>query len=306
MFTFAFNTFNITGLGRLAMQDILSNFGRQMEALGHECFWSDDGFAAGPDTYCVLTEGFFDNHIETMRQAYEQGVKFIIIATEAPGLTGFNAGLTDELVVRQRTFGNAARYAHAIWHTLPDAGPWYSQFKIPTAHLEIGYSPNSVRHPENPAGLDHDYGFFGSLTERRNKMLHAFARSTVDGHRARVRYVNFDSVQNRDAAMMRCRVVLQIGAHDKMNVLSTSRCATSLHIGRPIIAERHKNPGVWADIVELVHTDVFILRAAKMHARWEAAHAEQMERFKALLPPEKCIGRTIALTLPQPAEAKVA
>lgn len=303
---FQFNTFNITGQGRLAMQDILSNIGRQMEALGHECFWSDDGFAAGPDTYCILTEGFFDNHIETMRQAQEAGVKFIILATEAPGLHGFNAGLTDELVVRQRTFWKAASHAHAIWATILNSVGWYSQFKIPCAYAELGYAPESVRHPENLLGLDHDYGFFGSLTERRNKMLHAFARSTVDGHRARVRYVNFDTVQNRDSAMARCRVILQIRPHDQMAMLSTSRCATAMHIGRPVIAEHHKEPGVWKDIIEFAHPDVFILRAAKMHRRWEAAYAEQFAAFKAILPPEKCIGRTIALTLPPRVEEKVA
>ena len=279
------------------MQDILSNIARQLEALGHECYWADEGFAGGDDTYVLLTEGFFGNHLEVMRDACARGIKFIILATEAPGQTGFNAGLTDELIARQRTFPQAASYAHAIWCTIKDSVPWYSRFGRPAAHLELGYAPASVRHPENPAGLDHDYGFFGSMTPRRYKMLHQFARSKVDGHRARVRYTSFETVHNRDAQMVRCRVILQIRPHEKMAMLSSSRCATALHIGRPVIAEHHVEVGAWKDIIEFAHPDVFTIKAAKMHARWEAAHAEQFERFRALLPPEKCVGETIRLTL---------
>lgn len=298
---FQFNTFNITGLGRVAMQDIFSNICRQMEALGHEAFWTDDGFAHGDDAYVILTEGFFDTHLEVMKQAAESGVKFIIMGTEAPSKDGFNGGLTEELRVRQKTFYKAAEYAVAIWCTILNSVEWYSQFGKPAAFLDLGYAPASVRHPTNPAGLDHDYGFFGSITERRYKMLENFARSRVDGHKARVRAVSFDTVENRDSAMSRCRVVLQIRAHEKMAMLSTSRCSTALHIGRPVIAENHLDPGPWAEIIEFAHPDIFILKAARMHARWQEAHAEQFERFKRLLPPEACVGKTIAATLPHAA-----
>ncbi len=300
MSTFHFSTFNITGLGRLAMQDIISNIGRQMEALGHEMFWTDDGFAEGDDTYVVLCEGFFDNHLAMMREAHAAGVKFIILATETPGAQGFNEGLTDELITRQRTFPEAAKYSAAIWHTSEGSDEWYAQFGIPCAHIELGYAPASMRNPVNV--LDHDFGFFGSMTERRYKVLQKFARSRINGHRALVRYTQFESVEARDMQMARCRVMLQVMAHDVMGRVSTSRCCTAMHIGRPVIAEYHSNPGVWKDIIEFVHPEIFIHRAFKMHARWEAAYAEQFARFKELLAPEKCVGRTIAATLEKSAE----
>ncbi len=291
---FQFNTFNITAIGRLAMQDILSNIGRQMEALGHEMFWSDDGFAQGDDTYVILCEGFFDNHLEVMREAKVAGVKFIIFATETPSALGFNAGLTEEMRVRQRTFGEAAKCAVAIWYSSVGSGEWYAKFGLPVAHIELGYAPNSVRHPQNV--LDHDFGFFGSLTKRRHAILRRVAREKIGDHRALVRYTQFESVEMRDAQMVRCRVILQIRPHEAMGRVSTSRCCTALHIGRPVIAEHHSHPGVWGEIIEFAHHDIFIQRAIRMHGRWEVAYAEQFARFKELLSPEKCVGLTIKET----------
>lgn len=301
MSVFQFTTLNLTGLGRLGMGDIISNIAEQMRALGHEVIWNDDGFAIGDDVYVLIFESFFSVHIDALRQAHAEGAKIIIIATEKPGELGFNSGLTEELIVRQKNFAEATKYACAIWVTIPEWIPWYCKFRLPTAEVALGYAPGLVRSPE-VGEIDHDFGFFGSMTPRRIKVLERLAREKVGDRRALVRYVQFESAEARDMQMARCKVIVQISHHEKMQILSGSRCCTALHIGRPVFAEHHAECGPWKDIIEFAHPDVFAQKAIQMLPRWREAFAEQFAKFKEIMPPEKCVGRTIKETL-EPVEA---
>lgn len=295
MSTFQFSTFNVTPLGRRALEDIISNICRQLDSLGHKSYWCDEAFSLETDTYVVVFEGFLPPHIEFLRACRQDGAKIIIVGTEAPGAHGFNSGLTPELLLRQKLFPAAAHEAAAIWYTVPDSGRWYGTFGPPAAYLELGYAPASVRHPA--AQLDHDFGFFGSMTRRRWKLLQKFARASIGSRKATVRYAELIAGEERDAQMARARVMLQIRAHEKMQNLSTSRLCTAMHIGRPVIAEMHEDPGVWGRIIEFAHPAKFIDQAIDMSKRWQEAYEEQFARFKTLLPPEKCVGRAIEQTL---------
>lgn len=287
---FLFNVWNHIQLGQMSLQDPMSLIGRQLEALGHKAQWANDGFYTAPGTYNILFEGFSPYHVSQMKWCKENGGKIIIIATEEPTEKGFNHGILPDMIRRQAIFPEAAKYADAIWHLVPGCTEWYGQFGTPAAFLDLGYSPGMVRAPESK--LDHDFGFFGSLTPRRQQILDRFVRAGK-----KLRWVQFASCAQRDYEMSRCRVVLQIRAHDEMGLISNSRCCTALHLGRPVIAEPHANPGVWPQIIDFVELDLFVHRAIQMRKQWREVHEQQMARFKTLLSPENCVGKTLNETL---------
>ena len=292
---FLINAANHNKLGQLSLQDVFSLIGRQLEALGHTVQWCNDGLYTGASTCNILLEGFAAPHIDSMRQCHEAGGKIIIIATEEPTPEGFNHGILPDMIRRQRVFPDAAQYADAIWYLVPGCQEWYGQFGTPAAHLDLGYSPGMVRRVG--VQVDHDFGFFGSITPRREQILMRVAASRIDGRRAKVRWVQFASCAERDAEISRCRVVLQLRAHEAMGLLSNSRCCTALHLGCPVIAEPHANPGAWPSIIEFASTDLLVHRAIKMRKSWREVHAAQLARFQHLLSPERCVGRALEATL---------
>ncbi|MEK7749585.1 MAG: hypothetical protein AAB277_01250, partial [Planctomycetota bacterium] len=82
------------------------------------------------------------------------------------------------------------------------------------------------------------FGFFGSLSRRRLKILKTLARYI--GSEKAIRVVSdFPTQDERDAAMRSARVILQIRKYDEMGLVSSSRCNTALCNGRPVIAEPH-------------------------------------------------------------------
>jgi hypothetical protein len=270
---------------------VISLIGRQLEALGHTVEWSNEGLYTAPGTCNILVEGFSEPHIDYMRQCKEAGGRIIIIATEEPTPTGFNHGIIEDMKRRQAIFPEAAKYADAIWHLVPGCTDWYGQFGAPAAFLDLGYSPKMVRSVD--VQLDHDFGFFGSITPRRQKIMQKFADSGL-----KVRQIQFGSCAARDYEMSRCRVILQIRSHEQMGLISNSRCCTALHLGRPVIAEPHANPGKWTEIIEFAPIEFYMQRAVFMRKNWRDAYKAQFNKFKALLSPENCVGRTIENTMP--------
>ena len=102
--------------------------------------------------------------------------------------------------------------------------------------------------------------------------------------------------EHRDREMGRCRVILQIRASDKLGLVSSSRCATALHLGRPVVAEPHKLDGHWKDVVHFSKSlDDFVSDAIKVRAFWQSYHDKQLAQFRKLFSPERCIGEGLSL-----------
>ena len=77
-----------------------------------------------------------------------------------------------------------------------------------------------------------------------------------------------------------------------MGLVSSSRCATALYLGRPVIAEPHdlalSHP--WDKIVKFTHTEQEFLDLTRLTIpRWRDLYQSQLARFKELLPPEVCV-----------------
>jgi hypothetical protein len=83
-------------------------------------------------------------------------------------------------------------------------------------------------------------------------------------------------------------------------MVSSTRCASALYMGRPVVAEPHPYSMPWRDIVSFSSSvEEFYLDATKALDDWRALHRWQLERFERLLPPSFCIGdplRRIGIT----------
>jgi hypothetical protein len=306
MTEFRFHLWNHTDLGRRSLEDVIGIIGKQMRALGHQAGYipEDSGVARsiefiGRDRgYNVVVEGFTPSIVEVIAKAHAHGARFICLATEEPTEQGFNHGTQREMRWRQEIFPAAMPHFDGILHLVPGeaATRWYSQF-APAAQVELGYAPELVMFNRKNARRDPEYefGFFGSLSKRRHKILRRLADLT--GVRNAVRVVmDFPSQNERDAAMQNVKVVVQLRKFDEMGLVSSSRCNTALCNGRPVVAEPHdvalSKP--WDEIVTFTRTlDDFYLQAMLTRQSWQETHRVQLERFARLLPPEVCVGRAL-------------
>jgi hypothetical protein len=209
---FCFNTWNHCPQGQIIVEDITKIMGAQMEALGHEATYRNEGFLMGDDAYNVVLESFADDPrtIESISTAHELGSRFLYVATEEPTDNGFNHGLEPAMIDRQNAFPAAAKFCDGILHLVPGdrVTSWYSQF-APAAYAELGFAPSLVQ-PVDPVEPDHDFGFFGKMTWRRGQML--------DRLRALGSVITIETLDvpraERDAKMRRAKVIVQIRANE--------------------------------------------------------------------------------------------
>lgn len=309
---FLFNMMQHHKVGQATLEDVVNIMGGQLRALGHDCMWdkannsllakdhemdyvltSDDGtqrtvrVSADNPAYNVLVEGFTnDTMMDVVQEHYAKGARFIILATEEPTDKGFNHGIDPEMAKRQFAFHRVADYADAILHLVPgqDVTDWYGQF-APSAYAELGHATGLEKFggPEP----EFDFGFFGSLSPRRHNILHKKLSRYGSVH-----YVcNFPSPADRDREMRRCKVIVQLRKFEEMGLVSSSRCNTALHLGRPVIAEPHDLCKPWDEVVKFSRDErTFYADAAMAKGLWRGLHAAQFNKFKEKFTPEHCIG----------------
>ncbi len=315
---FLFHLFNHNAIGKRSLEDVIGIIGHQLRALGHDAVWDPkndilwkDGVAPETDItywaadkgYNVVVEGFTDWSVEVLRRAHERGARFICLATEEPTQAGFNHGLDPEMVRRQEKFCEVAPYLDAIWHLVPGqrVSDWYSQY-APTAYLELGYAPSLYR-PDPRVVPDFEFGFYGSMSPRREALLRKLAKAT--GTRNAVKVVmDFKSQIDRDIQMRRAKVILQVRKFDEMGLVSSSRCNTALCLGRPVVAEPHDLSQGWEDVVKFTSSESdFIGVALLTRARWREAWERQFAAFRKKFSPEACLGTVLDATVGRVAPA---
>lgn len=302
---FAFNLHNHNEIGQRSLEDVISIIGAQLKALGHYPVWDpkrqQEFVMSGIN---VIVEGFTDYSIRTLTEARAGGARLLMIATEEPSDKGFNQGTQVEMVARQKKFCEAAPLFEGIIHLVPGehVTKWYSQF-APSAHTELGYAPSLVRKDDR-IEPDFDFGFYGSLSRRRHRLLKWLANRT--GKRIKI-MADFGTQAERDREMRRARVLLQIRKFDEMGLVSSSRCNTALCIGRPVVAEPHELSRPWDEVVRFSPTqDAFVSDLMITWATWRGAHAAQFAKFKEKFPPEVCIGKALAMIGLDMSERRVA
>lgn len=304
MANFAFSLFNHNETGARSLHDVIGIIGNQLMALGHTVAWDPDRpltFVKAESGINVIVEGFTDDVTRCVAEARDEGCRFVIVATEDPTDRGFNHGESPEMIMRQRNFPEAAKLADAIFCLVSGeaATRWYSQF-APSAFVELGYARTLVRAPDywEP---EYDFGFFGSLTRRRLKILKRLAASMPGREKAVRIEATMPDQATRDRVIREAKVVVQIRKDDRMGQVSSSRCNTALHLGRPIVAEPHELSHPWDQVVQFTpqrETEDATMRAfldACLMARssWRSLHARQFDRFRALMTPEWCVGRAL-------------
>lgn len=288
---FQFTLFNHNERGRASLEDVIGIIGNQLHALGHTAIWNkmDDHFITRDAGYNIIVEGFTPYIIDRIKHGYENGARFICIATEEPTEKGFNHGRVREMRWRQELFPKAAEYLDAILCLVPGQPvvDWYSQW-APAAYIELGYSPTLVR--KSLIDPPYDFGFFGSVTQRRYQILKRLRKiipNIIIVH-------EFPDQQTRDYSIWHCKVVLQIKKYENAEIVSSSRCNTALCLGRPVLAEPHQHCKPWDEVIhfsksiQAFYDDCMFIRAA-----WKGIHADQFSKFSTLLTPEICIGEPL-------------
>ena len=292
---FIFNLMNHNRIGQSSLEDLVAIVGHQLRALGHTVIYNPGNTelvheSAGIN---VIVEGFTPGSIKILRDYYEKGARYLFIATEEPTPDGFNHGTQKEMVFRQEYFPEAAKMAEAIFYLGPHrhALDWYGQF-APTAYCELGYAPGLMRLSKHEPRFE--FGFFGSLTPRRERILRKLSKRLANRDKAIRVVADFPSQGVRDMMMQDCKVILVLRKFEQMGVLSNSRCNTSLCIGRPVICEPHEYRGLWGDVVAFSQSELtFYDEALAMRKHWREVYEGQVKRFKELMPPEKCVGAAL-------------
>ncbi len=293
-----FNFFlsNHTPAGQRSLEDVISIVGHQLIALGHKAMWdpkNDDLITAGGVN--IIVEGFNDNVVDFVAHWHAKGARFICLATEEPTAVGFNHQATGEMAKRQVDFVKAAPYLDAIWHLVPGqtVTDWYTQH-APSAYVELGYAKTLVRS-ETQREPAYDFGFYGTMSKRRERLLKKLAQAAGKNKAVRV-MADFGTQVDRDRAMQEAKIVVQIRKFDEMGLVSSSRCNTALCLGRPVVAEPHELARPWDEVVKFARTDEeFITLALASRGAWRGIHAGQFDRFKAKFTPEVCVGPALKL-----------
>jgi hypothetical protein len=299
---FLFHLLQHSADGKRSLEDVIARVIFQLRELGHTAFWDPENdhrkvplLCHGEGEFNVVVEGFTPGLVDFIAHARaELGARFICLATEEPTDKGFNHGLQKEMVERQAIFPEAMKHFEGILHLVPGerVTRWYGRW-APAAQAELGYAPAMVR-PETQAEPAWDFGFFGSLSPRREALLHRL--SSFCGKKIRI--VNdFKTAEQRDLAMQQAKVILQVRKFDEMGLVSSSRCCTALSIGRPVIAEPHdiELSKPWDSIVKFTPSEsAFFLTAKMAAAQWRQLHREQFAKFKQTLTPQFCVGEPLA------------
>ncbi len=296
---FLFHAWQHSKDGRRSLEDPIGIVSHQLRALGHQTIWDPENdardakdilFAHGDDQFNIILEGFTPEVIELIKRAHEDlGARFICLATEEPTPTGFNHGVTKDMVERQEMFPEAMKYFDGILHLVPGCTEWYARW-APAAYVELGFAPALVR-PQRITQPKFDFGFYGSVTPRRMALLKKL-RDFVSPSRYAVRIVgDFAKDEDRNLAMQDCKIVVQIRKFEEMGLVSSSRCVTSLCLGRPVIAEPHELSSPWDTIVKFTQSEQeFLLTCRMARANWRDFHGAQFHRFMTTLTPEFCVG----------------
>ena len=293
---FMFSLFNHNEAGRRSLEDPLSIIGHQLQTLGHRVVWNPEKpleFLLRDSGYNLIVEGFTSMSISVVAQAHAQGARFICIATEEPTPKGFNYGKDVEMINRQKMFPEAAKFFDGIFHLVP--GQHVRDFfgaLAPTSYVELGYAPALYR-VDNSEPPTHDFGFFGSLSSRRHKLLKRIANYMGTKNCIRVE-ATFPSQEERDRIMRQAKVILQVRKHDAMGLVSSTRCNTALCLGRPVVAEPHELSKPWDEVVVFGKDfDDFLHRAWLMRLNWKSEWIRQFEAFRQKFSPDYCIGRAL-------------
>ncbi len=288
---FNFNTFNHNPIGARSLEDVIDILGCQLADLGHTVLAHPDRMYKD-GAVNILFENFSDEAQAVLESAVNEGSRFVIVATERPAPQGFLGW--DETFNQGRrmwSFPAAASLASAIWCLIPDAIGWFQAHHANCIPVELGYSSRLDRGLGNDMPR-HDFAAFGLVTPHRRGTIMALRQAhTVLCQHSQGHEGNFLKREFRDEMVRAARVSLHLKQSPTWNIISASRCATSLHLGRPIFSERVACDSPWHQII--TEADDVIGAAPGAITLWRELYDAQIGAFRDILPAEKCVGEAV-------------
>lgn len=318
--TFWFSGFNHSMAGRDTLLDIQASLAGQFRDLGFNCGRDEgkealSGMVANPPYINILMEGFHPGIISELKRAKKEvGARFICIMTEQPGVRGFNDVPDPDMVMRQEFFKEAAPLMDAIWCLVPGSELWARRYNPNSVHVENGFSETRWKlfaSSQRTIPLFH-VAFFGGLTQRRHNMLEQLRKRglsylqpmdlpIVDDSRARfdpkgatTKSQMYADVDHRNKVIASCRCVVELKPYSKREFPSGTRIGVALHVGRPVVVEKHTVDSSWAKVVDFAkgYDDFFDL-VKHVCDNWQESYAEQLAKFRVVLSPEATVGKAI-------------
>lgn len=301
---FRFSLWN-HGSGRASLHDLVETLACQAVGLGHQISYAQSclptlevgGVVSDhliePPGVNVLFESFEDEEtVKRLETIAAQGIRFIIIFTETPGIRGFNDrhGRDDELMVeRQHYFPRAAAVAAGIGCLVSTAIEYCRRYNSHSHYLEIGYAPLREAKIRTYAIRTFDYAFSGGLGGRRRQII-------KDLDDAGLRIVTpermYGDITERNAVIVRAHGVLGLRDNPKWQIPSSSRFSTALHCGCFVCPEYHDIKTPWRDVLDWPASKTFnsfVDLCRDLAAKPELTYQRQLHRFKTLMAPERTL-----------------
>lgn len=292
---FSFCLFNHSGAGLQSVSDLTSLIAAQLQDLGHRVGRSDHAMV--PGAVNLVFENFFPDAIDALKPAAGHGVRFVIIATERPGPDGFYSTTYPEwAAARTEAYGQAAAMALSVWCLQPDAMDWYRGQSEQVDLAELGYSPRLInRLPVDPPG---DFCFFGSMPQHRQEIVADLAHhATVFIPPPAERGLCYLPDAIRNDMVWKSKVVLHLKQKADWPIISACRCATALHLGRPVFSEPVDCDSPWNDVVRFASSrETFPEEALWVRDNWRGEYLRQAAAFRKL-DAERCLGAAVCHTI---------
>lgn len=287
---FRFFLGNHNEIGRRSLEDVIHALGAQILDLGHTADRSDKSVRI--DAINIISEGFTELETQQFLSHKRQGLRFILLMPESLLNNSLNDFQTPVYQERYRQFMKVAPEADAIWCLVPGTAAKLRDLNPNAVDVELGYSPR--RRRELTKEPNYDFGFFGALTAFRRETLDEFRRR---GHSLLVSR-KLAPPDERDRDVANCRVILHIRASGTWKIISSSRCSTALHVGRPVVSQPVASRSIWKRIIRFSGShDSFFDEAARVAHQWELHWQRQFAAFQRLLPAERCIGPAVSALL---------
>ena len=275
----------------------------QIEVLGHE-FTVSRGEWIEPPSFNLFCEGVSDASADRVAALGQAGYQLIVLVTEKPTLVTHEGLIwnyhTGSVAWNDRAeiFVATAPNFISAWCYAPRAAAKVRRFIPNAVDIDVAWGKRFLvaKPHEKPR---YDFGFFGGLTPRRERVLNHIAKR---GHSVDV-IPHSTPLAVRDSRVANSKVVIEPKQYHWWDLASPIRYMTALCHGRPVVAEARSREaqGRWAKVVSFAPEHAFYETAAAALGHWQELHRRQTAAFKML---PSLVAKAVSL-LPVPRSAPV-
>lgn len=242
-----------------------------LEALGHAVYIS--GPQLESSCFNIILGGYFLPG-ETMRAVAKSGIRFAVLNSEitANDMLNFNPKKVD-FMNDYLPFMKAGKF---IWDLVPDNLADHRRHGNNAHLIEWGWHPKAeeVQHYDSK---DLDFYFFGSLTERRKRLLQKLVNAGLNG------YVDHSCPYFvRNDRIGRAKVQVNLTQTDNFTHINGIRICYLANNRCCIISEKENDPANYLEYAELVSPETLVDKVKSLLAddHWKTRGEEAYEALK--------------------------